>query len=80
MRLIWHLAQRLRERRDRRATLRELRRLSPRQLCDIGLDVDQIEAVVDGLLTTRREQADRSGPERPARGVALALRASDRCC
>ena len=44
----------LRDVRDRRQTARELRRLSPALLADIGIEPDEIELVVDARLAASR--------------------------
>ena len=44
----------LRGARDRRETVRELRRLSPALLADIGIDSEEIEQVVDARLAGLR--------------------------
>ena len=44
----------LRDARDRRLTVRELRRLSPALLADIGIDPNDIEQVVDARLAWPR--------------------------
>ena len=64
----------LRDARDRRLTARELRRLSPALLADIGIEPAQIERGIDAKFATRRKQAAtrkirRSAPKvRRARG------------
>jgi uncharacterized protein YjiS (DUF1127 family) len=86
MRLLRQLIERMEEQWDRQATIRELRQLSSRQLCDIGIEPYQIEDVVDGMLKSRREQAERSAHASPVggrgavRGSALPARVSERCC
>ena len=44
----------LRAARDRRQTVRELRRLSPALLADIGMEPEEIERMVDARLAGRR--------------------------
>lgn len=44
----------LRAARDRRQTVRELRRLSPALLADIGMEPQEIERMVDARLAGRR--------------------------
>lgn len=85
MRLLRQLIERMKDQWDRQATLRELRQLSSRQLCDIGIEPYQIEDVVDGMLIARREQAESSAHTTPARGRGAlgrggALPVRVRCC
>ena len=93
MQILRQLIERMKDQWDRQATIRELRQLSARQLCDIGIDPDQIENVVDGILKARREKAVRSADAPPVRGRLAAgdprtrvrggpsrVRLSERCC
>ena len=54
-RAIDRILHRLRDARDRHATLRELRRLSPTLLADIGIEPEWIERVVDAAHAPRRQ-------------------------
>ena len=49
-----HLLHGLRDVRGRRRTVRELRRLSPALLADIGIGPEEIEQLVDARLAGRR--------------------------
>ena len=49
-RAIVRVLSELRAARDRRQTVRELRRLSPTLLADIGIDLEEVEQVVDARL------------------------------
>ena len=53
-RAIVHALSELRAARDRRRTVRELRRLSPALLADIGIESEEIEQVVDVRLAGLR--------------------------
>ena len=46
----------LRDARDRRQTARELRRLSPALLADIGIEPEEIAQVIDAKFTTPRNR------------------------
>ncbi|MGF1551570.1 MAG: DUF1127 domain-containing protein [Paracoccaceae bacterium] len=50
LRMLW---QRFQQRRQRHRAIRELRRYDDRLLADIGIFRDEIEAYVDGRLTSR---------------------------
>ena len=73
-RAIARILRGLRDARDRRQAVRELRRLSPALLADIGIEPAEIERVIDAKFATRRNQAAtrkirRSAPKvRRARG------------
>ena len=53
-RAIVRVLSELRAARDRRQTVRELRRLSPALLADIGMEPQEIERMVDARLAGRR--------------------------
>ncbi len=53
-RAIVRVLSELRAARDRRQTVRELRRLSPALLADIGMEPEEIERMVDARLAGRR--------------------------
>ena len=46
----------LRDARDRRQAARELRRLSPALLADIGIESEEVEQIIDAKFATRRNQ------------------------
>ena len=53
---------RLRDARDRRQTVRELRRLSPVLLADIGIEPGEIEQVIDASVASHRHWAAMRSP------------------
>lgn len=55
-RTIVGVRQRLRDKLERRRTLRELRRLGRSRLADIGIEPNDIERVVDGMIAARRDR------------------------
>ena len=57
----------LRDARDRRCTVRELRRLSPALLADIGIEPEDIEQVVGASLASQRRRAAMRNPESRSR-------------
>ena len=58
------VAQGLRDGPGRRQTVRELRLLGRSRLADIGIEPDDIERVVDGMVAARRRRTESGG--RPA--------------
>ena len=55
----------LRDARDRRRTARELRRLSPALLADIGIEAEEIDQLVETVFASRRNPAAMRGRESP---------------
>ena len=60
------VAQGLRDGPERRQTVRELRLLGRSRLADIGIEPDDIERVVDGMVAARRRRTENGGrPSQP---------------
>ena len=69
-RAIAGFVQGLRDDAERRRTVRELRRLGRSRLADIGIEPNDIERVVAGMVAARRSRSTNSGRRRPAPGSA----------